>query len=203
MNKSTQINTRETPSKKTHISYVIVLAAFIFVTDIITKIWAYYQLRGNQPIEVIPGFFRFAYAENTGIAFSLFQDQSGLLNILIPIAFIILLILIFKMFKSGAVDTWYLTFFGLIIGGSLGNILNRMYNGFVVDFFDAYIGQYHWPTFNVADSALTVGAVILAIKLLFESEPAPQKSETTDTLHSKETEKLATESETKTDSVSS
>jgi len=163
-------------SKKKAAVWVSAIATIVFIIDIASKVWAYYKLRGNYPIDVIPNYFRLAYAENTGIAFSLFQDQSFLLSIITPVAFIILLVLIWQQFAMGELDFWYVLFFGLIIGGALGNILNRLYNGFVVDFFDAYIAQYHWPTFNVADSALVVGQVILVYKLFFGSSPVLENS---------------------------
>ncbi|MBN2329862.1 MAG: signal peptidase II [Candidatus Omnitrophica bacterium] len=150
------------------IVWILGIAVFTFIFDLVTKIWAVRRLEGQPPIDIIPGVFRFAYGENTGIAFGLFQDHGGLLHILSPLAFIILLVILYKMFAEYSMDVWYRIIFGLLIGGALGNILNRLYCGYVVDFIDVFIGTYNWPTFNIADSALTVGEVILVAKILIE-----------------------------------
>jgi signal peptidase II len=162
----------------------IALAVFLF--DLATKYWAAVRLKGRMPIVLIEDVFQFAYGENTGIAFGLFQDQGYLLHILTPIAFIILIYYVYKYFVDSRMDVWFRILFGLLIGGALGNILNRLYLGYVIDFIDVYIHTpwfvYHWPTFNIADSALTVGEVILIAKILFgdmlKEKPDPHNQET-------------------------
>ncbi|MGC9326773.1 MAG: signal peptidase II [Candidatus Hinthialibacter sp.] len=148
--------------------WILGIAAFTFIFDLLTKIWAVQRLQGRPPMDIIPGVFRFAYGENTGIAFGLFQNHGGLLHLLSPVAFIVLLVILYKMFAEYSMDVWYRIIFGLLIGGALGNILNRLYCGYVVDSIDVFIGTYNWPTFNIADSALTVGEVILIAKILLE-----------------------------------
>lgn len=150
------------------IVWILGVAVFVFFFDLATKIWVVRRLKDQPPIDIIPGVFRFAYGENTGIAFGLFNDHGGLLHFLSPIAFIVLLVILYKMFAQNAMDVWYRLIFGLLIGGALGNILNRLYCGYVVDFIDVFIGTYNWPTFNIADSALTVGETILIGKIILE-----------------------------------
>jgi signal peptidase II len=151
--------------------WVASIALAVFALDWITKVWAVYQLKDQSPIVLIPGYFRLEYGENTGIAFGLFQDQGMLLHFLTPLAFIILLVIVYRQFAMVSMDVWYLLFFGLIIGGALGNILNRLLLGYVIDFIVVHYREHHWPTFNIADSALTIGEVILFIKLLFGTHP--------------------------------
>jgi signal peptidase II len=163
------------------------IALSVFVLDVITKIWAVYTLKGKPSIVIISHYFAFDYAENTGIAFGLFQDQGMLLHILTPIAFIVLLILVYRQFAMVRMDFWYILFFGLIIGGALGNILNRLYLGYVVDFILVHYYDKLWPNFNIADSALTIGEVILFCKLLFGSQPEAEPEQVENQNSSKKT----------------
>ncbi len=164
------------PITKKDVVWIFTISIAVFVVDVITKIWAAHSLQGNPPIHIVPGFLRLLYGENTGIAFGLLQDYGGILHILAPIAFVVLLIIVYKQISELDMDWWYVLMFGLLIGGALGNILNRLYSGYVVDFIDVYYQDFQWPTFNVADSALTVGEVILVFKLVFWKKPAEESS---------------------------
>lgn len=163
--------------------WIAVIAVAVFAMDMATKVWVAATMPYRPPIEIIPGVFYIGYGENTGIAFGLFQDHGGWLHVITPLAFLILLYLIYKHFAEVAMDGWYLVIFGFLVGGAAGNIFDRLTRGYVVDFLDVYIGSFHWPTFNVADSALTVGQILLIGKLIFwtrdeeESEPEPVAAE--------------------------
>ncbi len=129
--------------------------------DTITKAWARTALPGD-PIHVIPGFFMLAYVENTGIAFGMFQGYGELFSILSPIAFVFLGVALgWHVWRAGLISVGLAC--GMIIGGALGNVWSRLTDGYVVDFLDFYIGQHHWPTFNVADSALCCGVVLFLL----------------------------------------
>ncbi len=156
------------PTTRRDLYWIAGIGTTVFILDLITKIWAVNRLQHQTPIDIIPGVFRFAYGENTGIAFGLFQNHGGLLHILSPLAFVVLLVILYRMFAQNAMDFWYRLIFGLLAGGALGNILNRLYLGYVIDFIDVFIGTYNWPTFNMADSALTTGEIILIGKILVE-----------------------------------
>lgn len=151
-------------------AWVSGFALFTLILDLGSKVLVIQNLKDQPPVTVIPGFLRFIYAENPGIAFGMFTEHSGWLNYLTPLAFVILMVILYQTFAHGHIDRWMILIFGLIIGGALGNIIDRMYHGYVVDFIDAYYGTYHWYTFNIADSALTVGEVLLIVKLLFGKE---------------------------------
>jgi len=155
-------------SPRNALKWIASIAFAVLLLDWLTKIWAVFRLKPFYSMEIVPGYFRLAYGENPGIAFGLFRDHGGILHFIAPIAFVILLVIIYKQFAETELDGWYLAIFGLLIGGALGNILNRLYCGYVVDFIDFYnLWGYHWPTFNVADSALSIGEVILVGKLIF------------------------------------
>lgn len=156
------------PTTRGDLFWIAGIGVLVFILDLVTKIWAVDRLQYQPPIDIIPGVFRFAYGENTGIAFGLFQNHGGLLHILSPLAFIVLLVILYRMFAQNAMDFWYRLIFGLLAGGALGNILNRLYLGYVIDFIDVFIGSYNWPTFNIADSALTTGEIILIGKIIAE-----------------------------------
>ena len=164
---------------RTDIVWIVLLAVVVFILDLITKIWAVHTLKYAPAIQVIPGCLRLTYGENPGIAFGLLREHGGILHILTPIAFLVLLWVVYKQFAETSMDTAFRIVFGLLLGGALGNILNRLYSGYVIDFIEAYIGTYVWPTFNAADSALTIGEVILIGKLVFQSPRSVPNADTT------------------------
>lgn len=181
-----ELETTSNTTMDTHVSsptlwikaaWISAIALFVLIIDLGSKSLVIQHLKDQPPVSIIPGFLRFVYAENTGIAFGLFTEHSGWLNILTPLAFIVLMVILFQIFAHGNMDRWLILIFGLIIGGALGNIIDRMYHGFVVDFIDAYYGTYHWYIFNIADSALTVGEVLLIGKLIFGKEVSTTTSE--------------------------
>ena len=121
-----------------------------------------------QPPRVIPvtPFFNLVLGWNRGVSFGLFNNASPLNDWLLPaVALVIIAVLLVWMGKSkGLMVTASL---GLVIGGALGNLIDRLRHGAVTDFLDFYLGSYHWPAFNLADSAITVGAVVLIADSLF------------------------------------
>lgn len=123
--------------------------------------------------EIIPGFFQLVHTRNTGIAFSLFADAGPWVkNGLIPALSIAAIVFIFYLqWKSPAAERWSRAGLTLILAGAAGNLYDRAVYGYVVDFLDLSAGGYHWPAFNVADSAITIGAGML----LFEALRRPQE----------------------------
>jgi len=133
----------------------------IIVVDRVTKLFFTDVLQYGESIPVIRNFFHFTLVHNTGIAFGFFKDQ-GVVLIIIPVIAIILLI--FNIFyynqNDKALSHMYIIAFALILGGAIGNLIDRIQFGYAIDFIDFRV----WPVFNVADSAITVGAVIIAVK---------------------------------------
>jgi signal peptidase II len=121
-----------------------------------------------QPPRIIPltSFFNLVLTWNNGISFGLFNNN-GDYNALI-LSILALAIVIFLHFWLIKAETNYIAIgLGLIIGGALGNVIDRLIHGAVIDFLDFYISSFHWPAFNVADSCITIGAVILIFDSLF------------------------------------
>lgn len=162
--KSAGPKTQQTRSVTKRVVLIVTVVVICCFLDRITKIWASNWLLYHGPVHVVQGIFALRYAENTGIAFGMFARYGIYVQRLSPIIFLGLLIFFFTSshFK-GMYPLWQDISFGLIIGGALGNLYDRMVYKYVVDFIDWYIGRYHWPTFNLADSFICVGVTILMV----------------------------------------
>jgi signal peptidase II len=146
----------------------LLIAFAILLLDRITK-WAIAQtISLEDAVNIIPGFFRLTHLENTGAAFSLFADSPSPFRTTLLIAFsvaalAVVSVLLWKdrsVFHSGTLAL------SLILGGAVGNLWDRVSDGKVTDFLDFYIGAHHWPPFNVADSAIVVGALLLFLRMI-------------------------------------
>lgn len=127
-------------------------------------------------VSVIPGLFRLVHVENRGIAFGLFADSSspvaGWIFVIISMAAMVLIgALLWRNHPSAKLAG---TGLALILGGAAGNLVDRLVRGPVVDFLDFYVSGYHWPAFNLADSAISIGAAVLLWDLL-AAHPAKQR----------------------------
>jgi signal peptidase II len=152
----------------------IALSVAVLALDQWSKYWAATRLQFGPDVEVIPGLLRFVYAENPGIAFSLFNSGAQTTRWALAAFSIVAACFVAVLAARASAEDWRLqTTYGLLFAGIVGNLVDRMRTGRVVDFIDAYAGAYHWPTFNVADSAITVGAVLLAVEMLREPREAP------------------------------
>jgi signal peptidase II len=129
-------------------------------------------------IQVIPGFFRITHTENTGAAFSLFADsnapwKTGMLIAFSALALVVVSILLWKNNHAHILTGIALS---LIMGGAIGNLWDRVTTGRVVDFLLLYVKRYQWPVFNLADSAIVVGAGLLVLEIAFGKEKEPAKT---------------------------
>jgi signal peptidase II len=144
------------------------IVVLIFAGDQISKRIVQHSIPHGTEIPVISGFFNIIHTENSGIAFSLFAGASSpwKLVLLIGVSLALLITVIVIGLKSR--DMTWGTGVGLamILGGASSNLFDRIRFGQVVDFLDVYYRSYHWPTFNVADSAIVVGAGLLIIEIL-------------------------------------
>jgi len=131
------------------------LAGIIVLLDQLTKILVSWE-RPN--FKVIPGFFNIHYVENTGAAFGILQDQRTLLTFVSVLAVGVLLFLIFSARDE---HKGMLAALALILAGTCGNLIDRVRLGYVVDFLQFHLKQYYWPSFNIADAAISVGVGIL------------------------------------------
>jgi len=147
------------------------LAAAIVLLDRITKLWIQATVSLYDAHPVIPGFFDIVHTENRGMAFGLFSDgESSLRSVLLVGVALVVLVFVSAMLwrlPSQPVHGRRLTgvALALVLGGAVGNVYDRLFRGSVTDFLDIYVGEVHWPAFNVADSAITIGAGLLALSL--------------------------------------
>lgn len=144
-----------------------VTTGLILFLDQITKVYVDASMRLHESIPVIQGLFSITYVRNPGAAFGFLADASPPFRAIFFVAVTVLAIIlvVHYIWKSRA-DEPFLTFaLSLILSGAVGNLIDRVRLGEVIDFLDVYIGSTHWPAFNVADSAISVGAVILFIEL--------------------------------------
>jgi signal peptidase II len=155
------------------------LIAFVIVTlDRYTKWLISHRLTMHDSITVIPGFFRIIHAENPGAAFGIFADSPSpwKISMLIVFSVIALFIVCALLWKASSVMTSTGVGLALILGGAIGNLWDRIVSHRVVDFLLFYIGRYEWPAFNVADSAIVVGACLLVFEIVFTKSPSQQSA---------------------------
>lgn len=145
----------------------LMLAAALFLLDQGSKWLVAGSLRVGEVRTVIPGFFNLTHLHNRGAAFGLFADSDSPVARGALIAFsLAALALVFYLLWRGVSSRWAGWGLGLILGGALGNLLDRVRAGSVVDFLDFHLAGRHWPAFNLADSAVVLGALLLMIEVL-------------------------------------
>lgn len=153
------------------------LALLVLVLDIATKYWVMNTIGfgWENRIEVLP-FFNLLYVHNYGAAFSFLSDAGGWQRwFLAAIAFAVTGMLIYWMRGISVSNKLLNIAYALVIGGALGNLYDRVIYGYVVDFLDFYIGNSHWPAFNLADIAICIGAGLIILESIFEArKPDPQ-----------------------------
>ena len=142
---------------------VLGTAFAVFVLDMLIKALALGHLEPFSPVPVIPGFFNLTLVFNRGAAFGIFPGAAVIFAGLAALTVIILFVI---AWRSPHLSAMVLVAMGMIAGGAAGNLLDRLRWGHVVDFLDFYIGAAHWPAFNIADSALCVGAGLLMVTSL-------------------------------------
>jgi signal peptidase II len=153
----------------------LVLVAAILALDRWTKLLIQSRLGLDDSISVIDGFFNITYVRNTGVAFGIFSSVSSPVKSIVLSAFAALaaVLVIGYSLRTPLQNRLLHTALSLILGGALGNLYDRIAYGYVVDFLEFYVGRYHWPSFNVADSAITIGVVLLAIEIIRNEAPRP------------------------------
>lgn len=149
----------------------LAMSAGVFFIDQMTKAWAIRKLRYGTDVVVIPGFLNFAYAENTGVAFSQLNDygSTGRWG-LSAVAIVAGVLVLFYFWRIPRTNDRLLGALALLLAGIVGNVTDRIRLGFVIDFIDVQFGSWHYPTFNVADAAICTGAVLLMIDVFFDKK---------------------------------
>jgi signal peptidase II len=163
-----------TPERRKYVIFSV-LAVLSLVLDQWTKVLARSALKpiGHQSKVVIEGFFNLRYSENTGVAFGMFQSLTGGRIILTLVALFAFVLVIHYLRKTDAAHTRMHVALGLVGGGAIGNLIDRIAYGRVTDFIVWHYKQHEWPAFNIADAALVVGVGIMALDMLLQPKPAP------------------------------
>jgi signal peptidase II len=143
---------------------------FIIALDRVTKYFVLTHLLYHEPVIIFP-FFNLTLAYNTGAAFSFLHDASGWQNMLLGgLAIIVSMTIMYWIMTLPAQARWLRTALCLILGGALGNAWDRLLYGHVVDFLDFHLGTWHFATFNIADSAICIGAFMLILTWIKRSD---------------------------------
>ncbi len=155
----------------THRAQSAGIIAAIVLIDRITKIYIRVRVSPWDVIPVIPGVFNIVHTENPGAAFGFFSESHSEWTsiLLIGVSIAVMAIIGTMLFRRGRMGTAESTLmrlgFALVFGGALGNLVDRLFRGTVTDFLQVFIGSYEFPSFNAADSAITIGAILLLLDL--------------------------------------
>ncbi len=153
--------------------WLLLFAALIVVLDRLSKIWIVKHVERGSFLTVIPNVFRISDVHNTGAAFSLFAESLSPLvvrNVLIGFSVVAAVVVLGMIWRVGHAFSWTGVALALILGGAIGNLYDRIQFSYVVDFLEVKIYHYHWPDFNLADSAIVTGACVLLLEI-FRTQP--------------------------------
>ncbi len=160
-------------SNKNHALNWLWLSAVIIAADFLSKLWALSKLQYMQSVEVVPGFWNWTLVHNTGAAFSFLADAGGWQKWFFSLLALIISIVCIFILKKTERTAWRTALpLALIVGGAVGNLIDRVRFGYVIDFVHWYWNSFHWPVFNLADSAISVAAVLL-IFFSFSADKKP------------------------------
>jgi len=150
------------------------ISGFILILDQWTKWLILRELTIHATLPVIPGFFNIVHVQNPGGAFGIFAGESTMIRaaLFVFIALIAVGLVFYLHYRTPPEYRLLTAGFALIFSGALGNLIDRIRYGKVIDFIDVHVGTWHWPAFNVADSAISVGMVVFAWYLLVKKVPA-------------------------------
>lgn len=152
------------------------LAALIVIADRISKNWVASHIELGNTVTVIPGVFRISHVMNSGAAFSLFEFSKRpalVRESLIGFSVLAAIVIVVFLLKMGRRVTGTTVALAMILGGAIGNVYDRIQYGMVIDFLEVHIivgsWNYHWPDFNIADSAIVIGGILLFLDALLTS----------------------------------
>lgn len=152
------------------------ISAMVIILDQLSKWLAVQSLTLYQAVPVFPGF-NLTLMHNTGAAFSFLSEAGGWQRwFFIVLAIGISIFIVFWLKSLRAEQRWLPLALAFVLGGAIGNVIDRIYLGYVVDFIEVYYSKYYWPAFNVADSAITVGAIMLIIDAIWLNHPENDKN---------------------------
>lgn len=149
--------------------WYLLIATLVMLIDQITKYLVAVKLSNGDEIDIVQGFFKFSYTENPGIAFGMLNN-GNVKWLLVAISVAAIMVVIYYMRRTPPSNTLLLWSLALLAAGICGNLIDRVRLGRVIDFILLYYKDYQWPVFNIADTAITIGAALMAIELFM----APQ-----------------------------
>lgn len=140
------------------------ISGLVLVLDQVTKAWIADTIPLQSSVTVVPGLFDLTHVRNAGAAFGLFaRVESPLRSLALnAVALLVFVAVLLYALRTPVASLRLQTGLSLILGGAVGNLVDRLRFGFVTDFLDLYVGSHRWPSFNVADSAITLGVLLLA-----------------------------------------
>lgn len=149
---------------------LVLIAGSVVLLDQLTKAVIVRELPLHHVIPVVNGFFNLVHVHNPGGAFGLMAELGPALRtaVFIFVSALAIGVILYFYHSTPAGRPWLATGFALIFGGAVGNMIDRLRMGAVVDFLDFYLGSFHWPAFNLADSAITIGVGIFVLHLLLK-----------------------------------
>ena len=153
--------------------WYLLIATLVMLFDQITKYWVSVKLREGDEIDIIRGFFKLSYTENPGIAFGML-NSGNVKWLLVAVSIAAVLVVVYYMRRTPVTNSLLLWSLALLAAGICGNLVDRVRMGRVIDFILIYYKSYQWPVFNIADTAITIGAALMAIELFL----APQAERT-------------------------
>jgi signal peptidase II len=156
--------------------FMLLIAAVVVLLDRLSKLSVEAHVALGQHVTVIPRVFWISHVLNTGAAFSMFEGaRSPMLvrNLLVAFSVIAVIVVVTVLWRVGRSISITSVALALIMGGALGNLYDRIRFAYVVDFLEVHIGSYHYPDFNIADSAIVIGACLLLLEML---RPQPTES---------------------------
>jgi signal peptidase II len=150
---------------------LISIALGIILLDQVTKFLIHHRMQLHESIMIVEGFFAITYIRNPGAAFGFLANLSDHFRFyfFVMISIVALIFLGAFFFKTPREDFWTQVGISLVVGGAVGNLIDRLRLGEVIDFLDFFVGPYHWPAFNVADSAISIGLTLLILQLFLRS----------------------------------
>lgn len=161
--------------------WLLLISALVMLADHLTKTWVAAHLHIGGAIPIIPGILRITHWTNEGAAFSLFADSASPNAVrwgLITFTLLAALAVLIAMVRLGRQFTLTTVALAFVFGGALGNVHDRIAYGSVVDFIEVHIFTYHWPDFNLADSAIVTGACMLVLDSLLSKEESDSAEDT-------------------------
>ena len=149
--------------------WYLFIATLVLAFDQFTKYWISVKLREGDEIDIIKGFFKLSYTENPGIAFGMLNN-GNVKWLLVSVSVAAIMVVVYYMIRTSASNTLLLWSLALLAAGICGNLIDRVRLGRVIDFILVYYKDYQWPVFNIADTAITIGAALMAIELFLSPQ---------------------------------